>query len=149
MAAPQLVTGRDCDLTVGANSYANVIASFALEFSMETPEYATLGGTWALAGSETGTLSIQFAYDTAESMSLFTDLWTAADAGSLVSYVATVGSKTFTGQAVAARPGASADAGEVSEVNVTLTLSGIPTVGDTPAAKSGTSGTSGTSSTNP
>ena len=133
MASPNLVTGKDCDLTIGSNSYKNVIASFALDFTMDTPEYATLGGTWALAGKESGTLSVTFAYDTAETQSLFTDLWTAAEAGTPIAYVATVGTKTFTGNAVAQRPGAAANAGEVSEVNVSMPLNGMPVVGDTPA----------------
>ena len=134
MASPNLVTGKDCDLTIGSNSYKNVVASFALDFTMDTPEYATLGGTWALAGKESGTLSVTFAYDTAETQSLFTDLWTAAEAGTPIAYVAKVGTKTFTGNAVAQRPGAAANAGEVSEVNVSMPLNGMPVVGDAPAA---------------
>ena len=130
MAAPTLYTGSDCDLSVGENAYKNVVASFTLEFNTETAEYNTLGGTWALGGTETGTLSVTFAYDTGNASSLFSDLWTAAEAGSNVSYVATVGNKTYSGEAVAARPSPNAQAGEVSEVTVQMTLNGMPTMAD-------------------
>ena len=130
MAAPTLYTGNDCDLSVGGNAYKNVVASFALEFNTETAEYNTLGGTWALGGTETGTLSVTFAYDTGNASSLFSDLWAAAESGGNVAYVATVGNKTYTGECVAARPSPNAQAGEVSEVTVQMTLNGMPTMAD-------------------
>ena len=126
MAAPTLYTGSDCDLTVAGTSYKDVVASFELAFTAEAAEYNTLGGNWALPGSESGTLSVTFAYDTGNTNSLFTALWTAAQNGTNVSFVATDGNTTFTGEAVAARPGVNAVAGQVSEVNVQMTLNGIP-----------------------
>ena len=126
MAAPTLYTGSDCDLTVAGTSYKDVVASFELAFTAEAAEYNTLGGNWALPGSESGTLSVTFAYDTGNTNSLFTALWTAASNGTNVSFVATDGNTTFTGEAVAARPGVNAVAGQVSEVNVQMTLNGIP-----------------------
>jgi hypothetical protein len=67
---------------------------------------------------------VTFAYDATDSDSLFDALWTAA--GTSIAYVAKVGGATFTGNAIAVRPSASAKAGEVSEVTVTLPLDGIP-----------------------
>ena len=87
-------------------------------------EYNTLGGNCRL-GSESGTLSVTFVH-TGNTNSLFTALWTAASNGTNVSFVATDGNTTFTGEAVAARPGVNAVAGQVSEVNVQMTLNGIP-----------------------
>lgn len=127
MASPVLYTGSDCDLSVGGSSYKDVVASFELAFTTEAAEYNTLGGNWALPGSESGTLSVTFAYDTGNTNSLFTALWTAASDGSNVSFVATDGNTTFTGEAVASRPGVNAVAGQVSEVTVQMTLNGIPT----------------------
>jgi hypothetical protein len=123
-----LVTGRDCDLTIGTKAYAGVVSSFALDFDSESLEYATLGGTLAGAGSETGTLTITFAYDSGDTPnSLFDDLWTAAAAGQKVAYVAKVGKSTFSGNAIAKRPSAQADAENPSETVVEMTLDGMPT----------------------
>jgi len=133
-----LVTGRDCDLTVGAKAYTNVVNSFELSFDSDTQTYQTLGGPVAVGGSESGTLSITFAYDSTATDSLFDALWTAADAGTNVQYVATVGGSKFTGEAVPKRPNASATAGEVSEVSVDLTLSGMPVKAAVQAAPAST-----------
>lgn len=123
-----LVTGRDCDLTIGTKAYAGVVSSFALDFDSESVEYATLAGVIAGSGSETGTLTITFAYDAGETPnSLFDDLWTAAAAGTKVAYVAKVGKATFSGNAVAKRPSASGDAENPSETTVEMTLDGMPT----------------------
>jgi hypothetical protein len=46
-----------------------------------------------------------------------------------VEYVATIGTSTFTGKAIAVRPGANASAGEVSEVEVEFNLDGMPVKG--------------------
>ena len=127
MASPVLYTGSDCDLSVGGTSYKDVVASFEMAFTAEAAEFNTLGGNWALPGTESGTLSIEFAYDTGNPSSLFTALWTAATDGSNVQFVATDGNTTFTGEAVASRPGVNAVAGQVSTVTVQMTLNGIPT----------------------
>jgi hypothetical protein len=131
-----LVTGRDCDLTIAAKSYAGVVQSFALDFESESVEYPTLGGTLAGPGSESGTLTITFAYDSGETDSLFDALWTAAEAGSKIAYVGKVGKATFTGNAVAKRPSAGADAENPSETVVELTLDGMPVKGTAAASLS-------------
>lgn len=122
-----LVTGKDCDLTIGSKSYAGVVNKFELAFEMSSVSYQTLKGPLAAGGSETGTLSITFAYDSGETDSLYDALWTAA--GKDVTYVATIGSSTYTGKAIAVRPGANATAGEISEVDVEMNLNGIPEKG--------------------
>lgn len=129
-----LITGSDCSLDLGGKVFDTVINGFELTFDSETLTYDTLAGPRAAGGSESGELSITFAYDAAEANSLFDDLWTQA--GTIVSYVATVGGATFTGNAIAIRPSAPAKAGEISEVSVTLPLDGMPTKGTVPAAKS-------------
>ena len=123
--AGTLVTGKDCSLSVGAKVYDNVVNSFELSFDTTSLEYQTLAGPRAAGGSETGTLSITFAYDSHDTDSLFDALWAAS--GSSVAYVATVGGSTYTGNAIAVRPGATAKAGEISEVSVELSLDGMPT----------------------
>ena len=122
-----LVTGKDCSLTVASTVFDNVVNTFELTFSADALTYDTLAGPRAAGGSESGELSITFAYDAGETASLFDNLWT--EAGKTVAYSATVGAKTFTGNAIAVRPSATATAGSVSEVSVTLPLDGIPTVG--------------------
>lgn len=123
--AGTLVTGKDCSLSVGAKTYDNVVNSFELSFETENLEYQTLAGPRAAGGSESGTLSITFAYDATETPdSLFDALWTAA--GTSIAYVATVGGATYTGNAIAVRPGTSAKAGEISEVSVEMALDGMP-----------------------
>lgn len=119
-----LVTGKDCDLKIAAKSYAGVVNKFELSFEQSSVSYQTLVGPLAAGGSETGTLSITFAYDSGEVDSLYDAMWTAA--GKDVEYVASIGTATFTGKAIAVRPGANATAGEVSEVDVELQLNGIP-----------------------
>ena len=128
-----LVTGRDCDLTIGGKAYAAVINRFELSFDSDTQTYNVLSGSIAVSGSESGSLAVTFAYDSGDTDSLFDALWSAADSGTNVQYVATVGASTFTGEAVAKRPNANANAGEVSEVTVDLSLSGMPVKGATPA----------------
>ena len=120
-----LVTGRDCSLKVGTKTYDNVVNSFELAFDTSSLEYQTLAGPRAAGGSESGTLSITAAYDAGDTNSLFDALWTAA--GQSIAYEATVGGVTYSGSAIAVRPGASATAGEVSEFSVELALDGIPT----------------------
>lgn len=124
-----IVTGKDCTLTIGTKAYSGVVNTFELAFDMAASEYQTLTGPIAGPGSETGTLSITFAYDSGETTpgSLFDDLWSAAEAGTPIGYVAVVGKSQFTGSAVAARPNANATAGEVSEVTVEMSLDGMPT----------------------
>lgn len=127
-----LITGKDCSLTVGGKDFDDVVNLFALAFETEKLEYQTLAGPRAAGGSESGTLAITFAYDSGESDSLFDALWLAA--GDPITYSAAVGASTFSGTAIAVRPGANATAGEVSEVEVELTLDGIPTKAPTVAA---------------
>lgn len=122
-----LVTGKDCTLTIGSQIYDAVVQRFALEFDASRVEYPTLDGPKAGPGSETGTLSITAAYDSAATNSLFDDLWAAVDAGTAVAYSAVVGSTTFAGNAVAVRPSIVGEAGAVSEFTVDLPLDGIPT----------------------
>jgi hypothetical protein len=119
-----LVTGKECSLSVGAKVYDNVVNAFELSFETATLEYQTLAGPRAAGGSETGTLTITFAYDSTDTDSLFDSLWTAA--GTSVDYVATVGGSTYTGAAIAVRPGTAAKAGEIVEVSVELALDGMP-----------------------
>lgn len=122
-----LVTGKDCDITIATKSYAGVVNKFELAFDMTSVSYQTLTGVLAAGGSETGTLSLTFAYDSGETNSLYDALWT--NAGKTIDYVATIGTATFTGKAIAVRPGANASAGEVSEVEVEFNLDGMPTKG--------------------
>ena len=119
-----LVTGSDCSLDIGGTTYDNVTNGFELSFSTDSITYDTLAGPRAAGGSESGELSITFAYDAEETSSLFDALWNGA--GNTVAYVATVGGSTYTGNAIAVRPSAPAKAGEISEVEVTLPLDGIP-----------------------
>lgn len=119
-----LVTGKDCDITIATKSYAGVVNKFELAFDMTSVSYQTLTGVLAAGGSETGTLSLTFAYDSGEVSSLYDALWT--NAGKTIEYVATIGTAAFTGKAIAVRPGANASAGEVSEVEVEFNLDGMP-----------------------
>jgi hypothetical protein len=132
-----LITGKDCDLTVATKDYKDVVNSFEISFDTTALEYQTLGGPRSAGGSETGKLSITFAYDAGDADSLYDALWTAA--GTTIAYVATVGGATFTGNAIAVRPSAPPKAGEISEVTVELTLDGIPTKGAKTRTGSGTS----------
>lgn len=120
-----LISGKDCTLKVGTSTYNDVVQSFVLSFEVESLEYQTLAGPRAAGGSESGSLQIVFAYDSGEASSLFDALWTAA--GDPIAYEAIVGKTKYAGNAIASRPGANATAGEVSAVDVTLTLDGIPT----------------------
>jgi hypothetical protein len=122
-----LITGKDCDLTIATKDYKDVVNTFSIAFETSPLEYQTLGGPRAAGGSETGSLSITFAYDSGDADSLYDALWTAA--GTSIAYIATVGAATFTGNAIAVRPSATATAGEISEVTVELTLDGIPVKG--------------------
>jgi hypothetical protein len=122
-----LVTGKNCDITIGTKDYKGVINAFALAFASTAVEYQTLAGPLAGPGAETGTLTLTWAYDSGETTdSLFDDLWTATDAGTPIAYVATVGKSKFTGNAIAQRPNAPATADGVSESTVELALNGIP-----------------------
>ena len=121
-----IVTGKDCDISIGAKDFAGVVNTFELAFDSTAVEYQTLTGPIAGPGSETGTLTITFAYDSEETDSLFDTLWDATEAGTPVTYIAKVGASTFTGNAVAKRPNANAVAGEVSEVSVDMALDGMP-----------------------
>lgn len=123
--AGTLVTGKDCSLSIGSTVFDNVVASFELAFDSSTLTYDTLAGPRAAGGSESGTLSITFAYDSGDTDSLFDDLWDGA--GDPITYIATAGGSTFTGTAIAVRPSVPAEAGAVSEVSVELPLDGIPT----------------------
>ena len=124
-----LYTGHDCDLTIGSTSYASVVNGFELKFDSTATEYQTLDGPKAGPGSETGSLSITFAWDGFGTGTLSKALWDATDAGTPVEYVVQIGTVTLSGDAVAVRPSIPATAGEVVEVQVELPLDGIPTPG--------------------
>lgn len=120
-----LITGYDCSITIGSNTFDDVVASFELSFDTETLTYNVLSGPRAAGGSESGTLNLTFAYDSGDTPSLFDDLWT--NAGDPITYEATAGSSKFTGSAIAVRPGIPATAGSIVEVSVELGLDGMPT----------------------
>jgi hypothetical protein len=121
-----LVTGRECSLKVGtpATPFDDVVNSFELTFDQTSLTYDTLAGPRAAGGSESGTLSITFAYDSGETASLFDELWDAA--GDPIAYEAKAGGSVYSGTAIGVRPSVPAKAGEVSEVTVELPLDGIP-----------------------
>jgi hypothetical protein len=121
-----LVTGKNCIITVGGKDFSHVTNNFEAAFDTQATEYQTLAGPIAGPGSETGSLDVTWAYDSGETDSLFDALWTAADAGTPVAYVLTVGKSKFTGNAVASRPNIPADAEAPSECSVSMTLNGIP-----------------------
>lgn len=122
-----LITGNDCSITIGSDVYDDVVASFELSFDTETLTYNVLSGPRAAGGSESGTLNITFAYDSGDTPSLYDALWTAS--GTAVAYVATAGASTFTGQAIAVKPGLPASSGAVVECSVELALDGMPAKG--------------------
>lgn len=120
-----IITGSDCSLSVGGKDYSTVINSFALAYESTTATYNVLkNGPLAGGGNESGTLAVTFAYDGAETDSLYKALWNSA--GKSIAFIAKYGTDTYTGKAIAVRPGANATAGEISEVSVTMTLDGMP-----------------------
>ena len=129
-----LVTGKNCKISIGAKDFSAVTNTFEASFDTQAQEYQTLAGPIAGPGSESGSLDVTFAYDSGETDSLFDSLWTAADAGTPVAYVLTVGKTNFSGNAVAARPNIPADAENPSECTVSMTLDGIPTKAAVPPA---------------
>ena len=118
MPAP-LITGYDCSITIGATVFDDVVASFELSFDTESLTYNVLSGPRAAGGSESGSLNITFAYDSGETPSLYDSLWSAK--GTPIA-----GNSTFTGTAIAVRPGLPATAGSIVECSVELTLDGMP-----------------------
>ena len=123
MAAP-LITGYDCSITVGDTVFDDVVASFELSFDTESLTYNVLSGPRAAGGSESGSLNLTWAYDSGETPSLYDALWAAK--GQQIAYVATAGNSTYTGVAIAVRPGLPATAGSIVEVSVELGLDGMP-----------------------
>lgn len=123
MAAP-LITGYDCSITVGDTVFDDVVASFELSFDTESLTYNVLSGPRAAGGSESGSLNLTWAYDSGETPSLYDSLWTAK--GTPITYVATAGNSTYTGTAIAVRPGLPATAGSIVECSVELALDGMP-----------------------
>ena len=123
MAAP-LITGYDCSITVGETVFDDVVASFELSFDTESLTYNVLSGPRAAGGSESGSLNLTWAYDSGETPSLYDSLWTAK--GTPITYVATAGNSTYTGTAIAVRPGLPATAGSIVECSVELALDGMP-----------------------
>lgn len=121
-----IITGSDCTLTIDSVDYSCTINSYTLSFDTSAAEYQTLCGPVAGKGTETGTLDVTAAFDAGETESLFDALWAAADSGANITYAAQLGTTTFTGQAVPARPDVNATAGEVSEFSSSMALNGIP-----------------------
>lgn len=128
-----LITGKDCSLTIATKPYTSVISSFELKFDQATNDYAVLGQDDPLtyASKVTGTLSITFATDIDQQDGLWHALW--KNAGKSIDYVAKFGGATMTGKAIAAQPGVTANAGEVSETTVELILDGLPVPSGSPA----------------
>jgi len=122
-----IITGSDCTLTIDGEDYSCTINQYTLSFDTSAAEYQTLCGPIAGKGTETGTLDVTAAFDAGETPSLFDALWAAADSGANVSYVAVLGTTSFAGDAVPARPDVNATAGEVSEFTSSMALNGIPT----------------------
>ena len=122
-----IITGSDCTLTIDDVDYSCTINAYTLSFDTSAAEYQTLCGPVAGKGTETGTLDVTAAFDAGESASLFDALWAAADSGANITYSAVLGTTTFSGQAVPARPDVNATAGEVSEFSSSMALNGIPT----------------------
>ena len=123
MPAP-LITGYDCSISIGATVFDDVVHRFELSYETESLTWNVLSGPRAVNGSESGKLNITFAYDSGETPSLYDSLWSAR--GTPIAYVATAGNSTFTGTALAVRPGLPTQAGAVVECDVELTLDGMP-----------------------
>ena len=131
--ATTLISGKDCKLKIGSTEFSDIINSFEVTFDSTSAEYQTLTDTYTVGGAETGSLSITFANDIDDPSGLFQTLWAAV--GTSITYEAVAGTQALTGDAIAVRPGLSASAGEVSSIQVTLPLNGMPTLGAPATAK--------------
>jgi len=131
--ATTLISGKDCKLKIGSTEFSDIINSFEVTFDSTSAEYQTLTDTYTVGGAETGTLVISFANDIDDAQGLFQTLWSAV--GTNISYEAVAGTQALTGEAIAVRPGLSATAGEVSSIQVTMPLNGMPTLGTPSTSK--------------
>ena len=131
--ATTLISGKDCKLKIGSTEFSDIINSFEVTFDSTSAEYQTLTDTYTVGGAETGTLVISFANDIDDPSGLFQTLWAAV--GTNLSYEAVAGTQALSGDAIAVRPGLTATAGEVSSIQVTMPLNGMPTLGTPSTSK--------------
>ena len=131
--ANTLISGKDCKLKIGSTEFSDIINSFEVTFDSTSAEYQTLTDTYTVGGAETGTLVISFANDIDDPSGLFQTLWAAV--GTNLSYEAVAGTQALSGDAIAVRPGLTATAGEVSSIQVTMPLNGMPTLGTPTTSK--------------
>lgn len=126
--ATAVVTGRTITLTVGATAYTDQITSAVLTPSENAITGVVLSGPYAAKGTVTWTLDVEMIADWGATSSVCEALWTAADAGTGVSFtlLAATGA-SFAGTAIPAHPQVGGPADGAQTVSVSMAVNGTIT----------------------
>jgi hypothetical protein len=118
-------TGRSLTVEVGGVAYSAQVAEVTLVPNMTVDQYITLTDTTAVAQPTTWQLNVRAFQDWGAVGSFCDAMWTAAAAGTPVSFeLVADGPTTFTGDIIPAYPTAGGPADSALEVSFTFEVDG-------------------------
>lgn len=130
-----VTTGESLRITIGAVDYSPQCSSVELTYEATIETYRALTGATSIKTGTTGTLALNLFQDFGQATSLCEGLWQAADTGTAVTFVLTVGGAsgtTVSGNVVPQYPIVGGGADSALESSISLTVDGVVTLDTTP-----------------
>lgn len=125
--ALEVQTGRSLTLTINSVDRSVQTAEVTLTPNQNTEQYVTLSGSAAVAGPVTWELRVRAFQDWGAATSFAEAMWTAASAGTPVSFKLETDGGDFTGNIVPVFPNAGGSADSALELDMTFQVDGAVT----------------------
>jgi len=126
--ATAIATGKVITVTIDGDDYSEQINSATVVANNNSITVQTLSGPASIQLPSSYELQLTAYQDWGKVGSFSEALWAAALAGSNVSFVMDVGTKTLSGNLVPMFPDAGGSADGVLEFSITLPIDGVPTL---------------------
>lgn len=126
--AATIITGRALTLTIDGDDWSSQTAEATLSPTQTSTQYITLSDSASTVNPATWELTIRAMQDWPDASSLFEALWTAASAGTPVTFsLAVAGGGSFTGDLRPVFPSAGGAADAALEASITFPVNGSVT----------------------
>lgn len=130
-----VTTGENLTITIDAEDFSPQCSTVELAYEAAIETYRALTGPTSIKTGTSGTLTLSLFQDFGQASSLCEALWSAADTGTSVAFVLTVGGiagTSFTGNVVPQYPTVGGGADAALEASITLTVDGVVNMDTTP-----------------
>ncbi len=126
--AATVITGRALTITIDGDDWSAQTAEVTLTPTQSITQYITLSDSAAIVNPATWELTVRAMQDWPDASSLFEALWTAASAGTAVTFsMAVAGGGTFSGDLLPVFPTAGGAADSALEADITFPVNGAVT----------------------